>query len=115
MEIELWRPPPLQPQYVANFINSIERVKTRKKILSAIERLRDYELQSLLRTQDVKKIKDGLFELRVSYDGQEFRIFFCTYKARYWLLHGFIKKQQQTPLKEIETAENRMNELKSTQ
>ncbi|MBP6945395.1 type II toxin-antitoxin system RelE/ParE family toxin [Patescibacteria group bacterium] len=113
MEIELWRPPPDRPQYVADFMNSLERKEERDKIMEGLERLKYYGLPPLLRTKEVKKIEDGLFEIRSRYGKRKFRIMFCCYKERYWLLSGFVKKTQKTPPKEIRTAANRMRELKN--
>jgi phage-related protein len=114
MEIELWRPPPNRPQYVADFMNSLQEQKAKDRIADGLERLKDYGIPPLLRTEEVKKIEDNLFELRESYKKREFRIMFCPYKDNYWLLHGFIKKTRKTPLKEIRTARNRMSELMNT-
>ena len=50
-----------------------------------------------------KKINNQLFELRIR-GQQEVRIFYTTHKGQLILLHGFIKKTQKTPVREIETA-----------
>ncbi|MBT3817375.1 MAG: type II toxin-antitoxin system RelE/ParE family toxin [Candidatus Magasanikbacteria bacterium] len=57
-----------------------------------------------------KKIKDKLFELRIL--GKiEVRIFYMFNKSKIILLHGFIKKSQKIPKKELRYALNKMNEL----
>ncbi len=51
---------------------------------------------------------ENLWELRVEYAGNIYRILACTYKGnRVILLHGFQKKTQKTPQKELEIAEQR--------
>ena len=50
-----------------------------------------------------KKISNRLFELRIS-GKQEVRIFYTFHKSQTFLLHGFVKKSQKIPQKEIKTA-----------
>jgi phage-related protein len=55
---------------------------------------------------------EGLFELRVK--GQEgiAKVFYCTVvQQRMVMLHAFIKKSQQTPKRELETAKRRLQEV----
>jgi phage-related protein len=50
---------------------------------------------------------DGLFEIRVEYQSNIYRIFCCFDKGRLVVLfNGFQKKTQKTPKKEIEKAMN---------
>ncbi len=56
---------------------------------------------------------DGLFEIRAK--GQEGigRALFCTVVGkRVVVLHGFIKKTEQTPLRALDTARRRMKEVR---
>jgi len=50
-----------------------------------------------------KKISVRLFELRIS-GKQDVRIFYSFHKSQIFLLHGFIKKSQKIPQKEIKVA-----------
>ena len=55
---------------------------------------------------------EGLFELRVT--GQEglARVFYCTVvHKRIIMLHGFIKKSQKTPKRELDIAKRRLQEV----
>ena len=55
----------------------------------------------------------GLWEIRSSLrSGRIARVFFCTHESSMILLHGFIKKTQKTPDKELDIAERRMRGLK---
>jgi phage-related protein len=56
---------------------------------------------------------DGLFELRLKGPDGIARVFFCTLVGRrVMMLHSFIKKSQKTPTREIDTARQRMKEVK---
>ncbi|MBS4007241.1 MAG: type II toxin-antitoxin system RelE/ParE family toxin [Clostridium sp.] len=47
----------------------------------------------------------GLFELRVKFSSDVTRIFYFLYKKNtFILLHGFVKKTNKTPIKELEKA-----------
>jgi putative addiction module killer protein len=71
----------------------------------------------LLKSQDripkkfVKHIRDGVYELRVEYAGNTYRVFFIFDGGNIVVLfNGFKKKTQKTPRKEIETAKRIMKE-----
>ena len=55
--------------------------------------------------------KKGLYEIRIEFGGDIFRVFCCLDKgALVILLNGFQKKTQKTPLSEIDKAEKLMKE-----
>ncbi len=55
----------------------------------------------------------GLWEIRSNLSGGRIaRVLFCAHEENLVLLHGFIKKSQKTPDKEIEIATRRMRGLK---
>ena len=55
---------------------------------------------------------DGLFEIRAKGREGIGRAFFCTLIGRrIVILHGFIKKTQQTPAKELKLARKRLKEV----
>jgi len=55
---------------------------------------------------------DGLFEIRARGEEGIGRAFFCTLVGRrIVILHGFIKKTQQTPQKELKLARKRLKDL----
>jgi phage-related protein len=65
----------------------------------------------LLKTQDrlpkkfVKLIRDGIYELRTTWAGNIYRVFFIFDEGRIVVLfNGFQKKTQKTPSSEIEKA-----------
>ena len=63
-----------------------------------------------------KAMGDGLFELRLKCKEGIARVFYCTLVNKsIYLLHSIIKKQQKTPLKDLQIALVRMKEVKQCQ
>ena len=59
-----------------------------------------------------KAMGDGLFEIRARGPEGIGRAFFCCMKGkRIVILHGFVKKTQATPIKELRLAKQRMKEV----
>lgn len=59
------------------------------------------------------KGRKGLWEIRTTLPGGRIaRIFFCAHEDSMVLLHGFIKKTQKTPDKELDLVEKGMGGLK---
>ena len=97
---------------VDEFLRSLT-LKQREKIARAIDLLCKYG--SELHFPDVDMISgkkyQGLWELRIEFASDSFRIFYyVTIKKTAILLHGIVKKQQKTPLRDLETALNRMKD-----
>lgn len=81
------------------------------KTLTESESRKVYYVLDMLKTQErvsarfVRKIRDGLYEIRVEYNGNIFRVFFIFDEGNIIILfNGFKKKSQKTPLKEIQMA-----------
>ena len=61
-----------------------------------------------------RAMSDGLFELRIKGKEGIARVFYCTQvEERIVMLHGFVKKSQKTPQKELRIARHRLLEVKS--
>ena len=87
--------------------------KQQAKIYREIDLLEKFG--SELHFPHVDKIKDkkykGLWELRMEFASDIFRIFYIVPKDNNSiLLHGIVKKSDKTPKKELDIALNRMNE-----
>ncbi|HEX3902048.1 MAG TPA: type II toxin-antitoxin system RelE/ParE family toxin [Polyangia bacterium] len=54
---------------------------------------------------------DGLFEVRTSHRGNQFRVLFFITGGTLVLLHGFQKKTQKTPATDIDLARRRQKEV----
>ena len=79
--------------------------------LSEKEMLKINYIISLLETEDripskfIKYIRDGLYEIRMEYNSNIYRVFFVFDDGKIVVLfNGFQKKSQKTPNKEIEKA-----------
>ncbi len=60
-----------------------------------------------------RKIDDSLWELRSHLSSGIARTFFTIYEGKIVLLHGFVKKAQKTPAKELAIAKRRLTKLRS--
>lgn len=75
-----------------------ERKKVRKALLL-------FETEDRIPSHHIKYIRDGVYEFRVNYGNNEFRIFFIYDGDTIVVLFNcFRKKTQKTPNKEIEKA-----------
>ena len=87
--------------YYKDFFESLDE-DTQEKILYGMLLLKT---QERLPSKFVKPIRDGLFELRIEWQGNIYRIFFCFNEEKVVVLfNGFQKKSQKTPAKEINKA-----------
>lgn len=59
----------------------------------------------------VGSLGGGLYEVRTSYDRNEYRVIFCVESGAMVLLHGFHKKTQKTPDRELRLARERHQEV----
>ena len=89
------------------FINNLDD-RTIAKTLRTIDLLERFGHE--LSMPHSKKINNRIFELRVR-GQQEVRIFYTYHKHVVVLLHGFIKKSQKTPRKELSIAVTRVHAL----
>lgn len=92
---------------VDKFIKSFE-YSTGTKIARHIDLLSRFGNQ--LRMPYSKSLGDNLLELRIR-GQQDVRIFYTFYQNQAVLLHGFIKKTQKTPNREIKVAADKLKGL----
>lgn len=91
----------LYKDYFLTFYRSLE-MGAQKKMDYVLDVLKRQERVS---EKFVKFIKDGLYEIRASYNGNIYRAFFIFDEGNIVVLfNGFQKKTQKTPSKEIEKA-----------
>lgn len=87
--------------YFQEFMQTLNE-KVQQKVDYALQLLKT---QERLSTKFVKAIKDGLFELRIEYESNIYRVFFIFDDGQIVVLfNGFQKKTQKTPKQEIEKA-----------
>ena len=92
---------------VKEFINSFD-IKTATKIANAIDLLEIFG--SKLNMPHSKKIDSEIYELRIR-GKKEIRIFYVFIRGEIFLIHGFTKKSNKLPLKEVKIAKLRYREL----
>ena len=98
---------------VRDFIDSLS-VESQAKYLFIADLLEEYGIQ--VREPYVKMIRGRkkVFEIRIKDKAATHRIFYFVYAGRRLiLLHGFTKKEEKTPVREIETAAARMEDYLS--
>lgn len=87
--------------YFVDFIKTLKEDEVRK-IFYIIDMLKT---QERLSTRFVKHIESGIYELRVTYKSNIYRVFFIFDADNIIILfNGFQKKTQKTPRKEVEQA-----------
>lgn len=78
------------------------------------EDIKDLEFAWPLGLPLCRPLSKGLWEVRSNIsDGRIARLIFCIHEERMVLLHGFVKKTQKTPDKDMNLALDRMKSLKS--
>lgn len=92
---------------VKEFIEELD-YNTKARVNLSIRLLIDYG--PFLKPPDIKKLKNKLYELRIT--GKiSIRIFYTIYAGEYYLLHAFKKKTQKTPVKELKIALDRIKNV----
>lgn len=87
---------------VREFLDSLD-IKMRQKMLRSVQALQDMGVS--LRMPLSESLDDGIFELRAKVGTNISRVmYFFVIGNRAVLTHGFIKKTQKTPRREIERA-----------
>lgn len=99
-----WREP--VREWLVEALDRAERAKVGVDI-------RRVELGRPLGMPTCRPIGGGLWEVRTNLDRRIARVIFCVGQGRMVLLHGFIKKNRQTPDEDIALARRRKKELES--
>lgn len=103
MEIEFYRDESGSVP-VKEFLDA-QDIRMRQKIMRSIQALQ--EMGTSLRMPLSESLEDGIFELRAQIGGNISRVLYFFYIGNKAVLtHGFTKKTQKTPRREIERARN---------
>ncbi|EOA07657.1 type II toxin-antitoxin system RelE/ParE family toxin [Pediococcus acidilactici] len=89
------------------FLEFIEQlpIKDQQKLLEVIELTQEKGLLIAQKMKWIKKLDDNLFELRSKVSSNIQRVlYFHVVNGRYVITHGFTKKTQTTPQREIKHA-----------
>jgi len=92
---------------LGKFIGSLEK-STVARVLHSIGLLEKFG--NKLYFPHTKKVSPDLFELRI-HGKQEIRIFYTFHKCKIFLLHGFRKKSQKIPKKDIRIAIQKLKDI----
>jgi phage-related protein len=94
---------------VEEFLRSLD-AKTRARFIWSLEQL---QVQNVRAREPLVKHLDGkIWELRRGSTGNIYRLLYFFFTGRnIVLVHGFQKKTQKTPRREIETAQKRMDDF----
>lgn len=92
---------------IETYIASLQP-KTQAKIIHLLDLLQEYG--PVVQMPYVRRISPQLSELRVR-GREEVRLFFTIRKLRIYILHGFTKKTQKIPAKELKIASNRLEKI----
>lgn len=96
--------------YVAEFLAIIPK-KAREKLIWDFSFIEQYGVINAAKARILKKLKGfELFEVRDEYNKVAYRILGKFKNSKLILYHGFVKKKQETPSKEINLALNRAKE-----
>jgi phage-related protein len=107
--INYWRNP-LGKSPVEKYIDDIDNKDERAEILTTLKGIQEYGTEAV--GVEFRQLEGKLWELKIRTHGSQHRIFYIVMKGNEMiLLHAFLKKTPRTPLKEIETAMQRMKKL----
>lgn len=99
---------------VREFVESIADPKASAKIVKVLDLLEEKGLDFMLKSKFIDKFKEeDLYEIRVEFNKIQYRIIGVFEKYKFYLLHGFIKKSQKTPNKDLKCAIQRSKILKN--
>ena len=74
--------------------------KVQDKCIVFIERLEEYGYE--LRRPQADYLRDGIYELRIKRQKENYRVLYFFHENRAVISHGFMKQQDKVPDKEIE-------------
>ncbi|MEL5941104.1 type II toxin-antitoxin system RelE/ParE family toxin [Tetragenococcus halophilus] len=91
---------------VVEFINSLP-TKDKAKLLQVISKIETLGLTTAKKMQWIKKLNSEIYEVRSKVGSNIQRcLYFQKVGNQYIITHGFTKKEQKTPRKEIQHAKN---------
>jgi phage-related protein len=93
---------------VRDWLKSLEATEKR----SIGEQIKTVQIGWPLGMPLVRKLEQGLWEVRISLNHKIARVLFTTVDGYMVLLHGFIKKSQKTPQADLDLAKARRSQLR---
>lgn len=107
--INYWRNPSGKAP-VEKYIDDIGNKEERAELLSALQGIQEYGTDAV--GVDFRQIEGKLWELKIRTHGKQHRIFYAVLRGNEMiLLHAYLKKTPKAPVREIETARQRLKQL----
>lgn len=107
--INYWRTPSGKAP-VEKYIDDIGNKEERADLLSALQGIQEYGTDAV--GVDFRQIEGKLWELKIRTHGKQHRIFYAVLRGiEMILLHAYLKKTPKAPVREIETARQRLKQL----
>ncbi|NCO83887.1 MAG: type II toxin-antitoxin system RelE/ParE family toxin [Nitrospirae bacterium CG_4_10_14_3_um_filter_44_29] len=107
--VNYWRNPAGKAP-VEKYIDEINNKGEKAELLSALKGIQEYGTDAV--GVEFRQIEGKLWELKIRTHGSQHRIFYVVIKGNEMLLlHAYLKKTPKAPLREIETAKQRMKQL----
>ncbi len=98
---------------VDGFIVSLPDCSAQLFLLGKLENLEKYGLYNFRKSGDSVYIGDGIDEIKIKFDGMEYR-FLCTlFRGDCWILHALIKKSRKLKQNNKGIAKKRKRELEN--
>lgn len=95
---------------VEKYIDAIDNKEERAELLSALKGIQENGTDAL--GVEFRQIEGKLWELKIRTHSNQHRIFYVVLKGNeMFLLHAYLKKTPKAPLREVETAKQRMKQL----
>jgi phage-related protein len=96
---------------VVEWLDGLEKAKARDKCIVRIERL--VEMGHELRRPEADLLRDGIYELRMAWEGIQYRILYFFSGQRAVLSHGLIKRGDAVSPQEIDLALRRKTQFEN--
>lgn len=107
--INYWRNPSGRAP-VERYIDNIDNKEERAELLSVLNGIQEKGTDAV--GAEFRHIEGKLWELKIRTHGSQHRIFYVVLKENEMvLLHAYLKKTARAPLKEIQTAKQRLKQL----
>ena len=95
---------------VEKYIDDIDNKEERAEILTTLKGIQEHGTEAV--GVEFRQLEGKLWELKIRTHGSQHRIFYIVMKgSEMILLHAYLKKTPRTPLKETETAIQRMTKV----
>jgi phage-related protein len=93
--------------YIENFLSKLDDV-TKLKIYEKLKYLQTLNRYTLSRTEHIKKIENGIYEVRIPIKKNQYRMLGTITGNEFKIVHAFNKKTKKLPQKELKITRDRL-------